>query len=105
MSARLKYTLVVVHPDTGMPVALLVGEPVPEWAADMVQPDDYAEESPAGVGGAKPLTNAELEAEIAARNEGRADEDLIVPAGKTKADMIAALDADDAKSAAANTGN
>lgn len=34
------YTVVVRHPDTDEPVALLAGEPVPGWAADMVSGDD-----------------------------------------------------------------
>ena len=40
----LKYTLVVRHPETGEPVALLKGEPVPDWAKDLVQPDDVEPE-------------------------------------------------------------
>lgn len=49
------------------------------------------------VGGAKELTVAELKAEIASRNEGREESDLIVPDGKTKAALVAALEADDAE--------
>lgn len=40
----------------------------------------------------------DLRAEIASRNEGREDADLIKPAGRKKADLEAALEADDAKS-------
>lgn len=36
----LRYTLVVRHPETDEPTALLVGKRVPKWAADMVHPDD-----------------------------------------------------------------
>ena len=35
----LKYTLVVRNPEGGA-VALLAGSEVPEWATDMVHPDD-----------------------------------------------------------------
>jgi hypothetical protein len=36
----LKYTLIVRHPGTGDPVPLLAGEPVPDWAKDLVHKDD-----------------------------------------------------------------
>lgn len=50
--------------------------------------------SPAtSLGGAR--TKADLEAEIEFRNEGRPDDELIVPDGKTKSALQAALDADD----------
>lgn len=49
------------------------------------------------LGGSKDLTVAELKAEIASRNEGREESDLIVPDGKTKAALVAALEADDAE--------
>lgn len=88
----LKYTLVVTHPESLTAVALLQGEPVPEWASELVHSDDL--ESSDHEGGSKPPTNPELEAEIAKRNEGRAETDQIVPAGKTKADLVAALEAD-----------
>lgn len=39
----------------------------------------------------------ELRAEIDRRNEGRADADLIVPDGTKKAELLAALEADDAR--------
>ena len=42
------------------------------------------------------MTVKELEAEIATRNEGRDDADKIQPASRKKADLQAALDADDA---------
>lgn len=45
------------------------------------------------LGGAR--TKADLQAEIEFRNEGRPDDELIVPDGRTKAALQAALDADD----------
>lgn len=36
----LKYTLVVVHPETGAPTPLVVGSQVPSWAKDLVHADD-----------------------------------------------------------------
>lgn len=39
----------------------------------------------------------ELEAMINERNKGRDQADLIMPEGKKKADLVAALEADDAK--------
>ena len=41
------------------------------------------------------LTVAELKAEVERRNEGREDDALIVPEGTKKADLLAALEADD----------
>jgi hypothetical protein len=40
---------------------------------------------------------ADLKAEVERRNEGRDEADLIAPEGTKKADLIAALEADDAK--------
>lgn len=42
----LRYTLVVVHPESLTPVALLAGKPVPAWAQGLVHDDDY-EDRPA----------------------------------------------------------
>ena len=39
-SKVLRHTLVVRHPETMSATALLAGEPVPEWASDMVDADD-----------------------------------------------------------------
>ena len=41
----LRYTLVVRHSETSDPVALLAGEPVPEWASSLVHPDDMEPEA------------------------------------------------------------
>lgn len=49
------------------------------------------------VGDTKPATVADLRAEVARRNEGRAEADLIRPAGAKKADLEQALADDDAK--------
>lgn len=114
MSAGLKYTLMVTNPDTYASVALLAGKPVPEWAEGLVHVDDFedpsdapaaakgqpeAQDDEADAGEGKGPTKAELEAEIARRNEGRAEADLIKPDGKNKPDLVAALAADDQKSA------
>jgi hypothetical protein len=40
VSGALKYTLVVRNPATLDAVALRGGEPVPDWAADLVDPAD-----------------------------------------------------------------
>lgn len=43
------------------------------------------------------MTAAELKDEVERRNEGRDEADLIAPEGTKKADLLAALEADDAK--------
>ena len=108
----LKYTLVVRNPDTMVATVLKAGEPVPEWAQDHVHPDDLdgatdeaptepedgPEEDPA-----KPYgqwSKAELAAEVEKRNEGRDEDDLIeVEAPGNKAELVAALQGDDAAQA------
>ena len=45
---------------------------------------------------------ADLKAEIAARNEGRTEENQIVPEGTTKVTLVAALEADDAATSASS---
>jgi len=93
----------VVDPADGGPKLLLAGDDVPAWAKDQVgshlveggddaEPTPYAEQS-----------FADLKAELARRNEGRADEDKVNPEGRASiASYAAALDADDAKQAAAS---
>lgn len=105
MTGKLRYTVVVRDPD-GAAVALKQGESVPDWASDLVHADDLEGGDPVGGdpdGGSneppKEPTNAELEAEIASRNEGRDEADRIVPLSKKKPDLMAALAADDAKQA------
>ena len=46
------------------------------------------------------LKAPDLKAEIERRNDGREDDAKITPAGKKNADLIAALEADDAAQAA-----
>jgi len=41
----LRYTLVVRHPETGEATPLLQGSEVPDWAKDLVQPDDVEGEA------------------------------------------------------------
>lgn len=103
----LKYTLVVNHPDSLTPVALLAGEPVPEWAEGLVHVDDFADASSAPakalgqVDGSqvepyKGVTIPDLKAEIAKRNEGRPEEEQLSSDGN-RPDLVAALIADDTK--------
>ena len=44
--SALRYTLIVRNPETGAPVALLAGKPVPGWATDLVHPDDLTGAEP-----------------------------------------------------------
>lgn len=103
----LRYTLVVRHPDTLDAVPLLAGSEVPDWATDLVHPDDLesgssASASTGGEGGSEGgesseydgFTVAELKDEIDARNEGREDDSKLSKTG-TKAELVAALVADD----------
>lgn len=97
MSAVLARTVVVRHPDTLAATALLAGEPLPDWASDLVGPDalDGADDSD---GGYADMKAADLKAEIEKRNEGRADDAKLSTSGN-KAELVAALVADDAASA------
>ena len=66
------------------------------WAAGSTpEADDAASGEP---GGYEALTKAELVEAIDARNEGREDEAKVSASGSNKADLIAALVADDAAS-------
>ena len=88
----LKYTLVVRNPE-GSAVALLAGAEVPELAADLVRPEDFEDFEEV-----KPFSKwkvDDLRAEVARRNEGRSEDAQI--ADGTKAELVAALEADDAK--------
>ena len=89
----LKYTLVVRDPD-GQAVALLAGSDVPDWATDLVHPDNVEGAATTTAGSYSALKVDDLKAEIANRNEGRDEADLIPTTGH-KADLIAALEADD----------
>ena len=113
MAGQLKYTLVVRHPDTLEAVALIAGSELPKWATELVDPgnlesgksktaDDETEDK--GYAGQKP---ADLAAEAEKRNlevEGTGANGKVL-----KADLVAALEADDAEVAddaddAANSG-
>lgn len=119
MAGVLKYTVVVRNPDTMVAHALKAGEPVPSWAKDLVHPDDLtggsekkakdkkskpdgSDETGAGSSEVADYTGSEwtkakLEAEVESRNEDRQDDELIeVDAPGNKAELIAALEADDA---------
>lgn len=94
----MKYTVIVRHPDTAAPTAVLVGKPVPEWAADLVHPEDVERDKGGDKGGdSKPSkpTKADMLAEIERRNEGRSDEDKIVPTSEKNDDLAEALRVDD----------
>lgn len=110
MAGVLKYTLIRLHPDSGIATPLLEGKPVPAWASDLVEADDI-------VGGSKEsvkadaktdgspyagLKSADLKAEIAKRNEGREDAAKISDKGAI-AVLVAALEADDKAVADAKT--
>lgn len=94
MSGRLSQTVVVggvVYP-AGSTVPADVAKGITAkgvWAGSAP-----ADDEPVGYDAQKV---ADLEAEIANRNEGRDEADQIVPAGTKKADLIAALEADDKK--------
>ena len=81
----LKYTLIVVHPETSVPTALLAGSEVPDWAVDLVHSDDI--DSPAAPAGNAstdeqtdtdpPAGNASTEVwQAYARSKGATDADL-----------------------------
>lgn len=46
MAGVLRYTLVVRHPETLAATALLAGQSVPDWASDLVHPDDLEASKP-----------------------------------------------------------
>ena len=94
--ATLTQNTLVRKPDTGEVVVLNAGEDVPEWAVSQVGShltSDEGDDS-GGEDGYESMTVADLRAEIESRNEGREEEDLIPSDGK-KADLVAALAADD----------
>ena len=84
--------------ENGAPFVFCPDSVVPAWAEKAItNPKAWAEapEEPTGYAAKKV---PELEAEIAQRNEGRDEADLIKPDGSKKADLVAALEADDQKS-------
>lgn len=102
MSAKLLHTLVVRNPDTLQPVALIAGSDLPDWAEGLVDPGNLegVESKPKeteGSGASKSygdLKVAQLKEEIERRNVDREDDEKLSTDGK-KADLIAALEADD----------
>ncbi len=104
--AKLNTHVHVVNPK-GEPVVLKPGVDVPAWAEKAItNPKVWvdgpkADKAPQGDGGAgdsvyADLKAADLKAEIERRNADRDDDAKITPAGKKNADLIAALEADDA---------
>ena len=97
----LRYTLIVRHPDSDAPTAVLAGKPVPKWAKDLVHADDLVDGEASDDSdstepkGLSDLTVAELKAEVEKRNEGREDDAKIAPESQKKDDLVAALEADD----------
>lgn len=88
----MKYTVVVRHPETDAPTALVKGTDVPDWATGLVHADDVESDGAP----TDPRTVKELTAEIEARNSDRDEETQIKPDSAKKADLLAALLADDA---------
>ena len=92
MSAgKLRYTLVVRHPDTDAPTALLAGEEVPEWATKLVHADDLVgaeDEGPAYPEGdpSTEWTGKQLEAYAV-------DKGYDLAGASSKADKVAAIEA------------
>lgn len=99
MSTRvMRYTVVRQNPETLEAVALLAGEPVPDWAKDMVQDDDLeAADSSSTGGGYSSQSKSDLEAE--ADKRGLDVEGSGANGNVTKDDLVAALEADDANGA------
>ena len=107
MTRRAAASVRVISPE-GAHVVLSPGDEVPDWAAEQItNPDAVDDDAPApeasdtepADGPVSPanyesLTVVELRARIKARNEGR-DDASRVPGDGNKADLIAALEADD----------
>lgn len=70
-------------------VSLAQGDEVPEWAADQVG-EHLLEQQ-----GYDTQSVADLKAEVERRNADREDDGKVVPASAKKADLVAALVADD----------
>lgn len=103
--AKLNTHVHVVNPK-GEPVVLKPGEDVPAWAEKAItNPKVWADgpkvdKSDGGQGAEvsiyADLKGPDLKAEIKRRNEDRDDDAKITPASNKNADLIAALEADDA---------
>lgn len=102
MAKFTKY-VVLIDPKTGLSVSCAPGEEVPEWATVGEHVTDGGPSAPAAPaeGAAQDAAEYdewsvnELREEIANRNEGRDEDDRIVPGGRNKDDLVAALLADD----------
>lgn len=100
----LQYTVYVTDPTTREPVPFGPdSEDIPDWALEQMgdhcfvdgERPDAADSGEAG--GYSRMKKAELEAEVANRNEDRDEDAQIVVEGKGNVpDLIAALEADDA---------
>lgn len=99
----MKYTVIRENPETLQSEALLQGEPVPAWAKDLVHADDLesSSKSQSSSGSSGPdyskMTPAELQGEADKRElevEGSGANGNVV-----KADLVSALEADDAENA------
>ena len=104
MAGVLKYGMSVRHPDTLEAVSLAKGEKVPDWAmdAELVHDDDLESASDAksgsdSEGASHTGTKDELQAKADSRGlevEGSGSNGNV-----TKADLVSALEADDASKA------
>lgn len=111
MGRSLASTVWLTHPDTGAAVRFVPGDTLPGWAEKAI-PNAKAWADDEGTQGApekaevpaaanddahadyQGMKVADLRALIEDRNEGR-DEDDLIPDDGNKADLIAALEADD----------
>ena len=100
-------TSVRVTDDGGRHVVIAAGDEVPAWASKQIvnpkawggdppEPEKTDADGEPAAEGYESKTVAELRAEIKARNEGRDDESRVSGDGN-KADLIAALEADDGR--------
>ena len=91
--ATLKATTVVAHPQTGAPTVLEAGSEAPKWADGILGEHLFAVAQ-----GYADQKVSDLRSEIDRRNESRED-DAKIPSDGNKADLVAALEADDATQA------
>ena len=90
--------IITTENPTGGVVSLHVEDPaLIAHLKGLVAKGDLVSVDVEGDGSYQDRTVSDLRAEIDTRNEDRDDEDLIVPDGTKKADLVAALEADDAE--------
>lgn len=97
MSAVMKHTMVVRHPDTMEATPVLAGDPRPDWAKDLIHDDNLEDAKGSDSGSNYTGTKDELQAEADKRGlevEGTGKDGAVV-----KADLVKALEADDAENA------